>query len=195
MRLTVTDPGGHSDSLTRQVTVSQPPTSNVTFRAAGSSATNVARPSVTIPASVQTGDTLVLFATTNRNATMTTPAGWTPLGTRLDGTDLESWAFTRTAPAGAGGTSVQVTLDAMSKTSLTVVAYAGAAPVATAASAAEAATTAAHRSPAVPVSGTRFGRGQLLGGQDQRPHRLDAARHRSPAATATRVRAPACSPP
>ncbi len=36
-----------------------------------------------------------MFVSTNRAATASTPAGWTLLGTRSDGTDVRSWAFTR----------------------------------------------------------------------------------------------------
>ncbi len=151
VELTVTDPGGHSDSLSREVAVGEPPAATVSFRAAASTNTNALKPSVTVPASVQTGDSLVLLGSTNRNATMSTPAGWTLLGVRHDAPDLKSWAFTRTAQPGAAGTTVSTTLDAMSKTSLTLLAYSGAGPVVTAASAAEAGTSASHSAPAVTV--------------------------------------------
>jgi PKD repeat protein len=152
VRLTVVDPGGLADTLTRQLTVGEPPATPVTFRAAASSNTITSRPSVTIPSTVQAGDVMVLFATTNRNATMTTPTGWTSRGSRLDGTDLESWAFTRVAPTGAAGSRVTTTLDASSKVSLTVLAYAGGGPVVTAAAAGETVTRATHQSPPVPVA-------------------------------------------
>ncbi len=152
VRLTVTDAGGLTDTLARQVTVGTDPSGVVTFRTAASTNLNTITPSVTVPASVQAGDTLVLVATTNRNATMTTPAEWTLLGVRLDGTDLKSWAFTRTAASGTAGSRVSASLDARSKTSMTLLAYAGAGPVGTVASAGEPATSATHRSPAVPVA-------------------------------------------
>ena len=102
---------------------------------------------------MQTGDALVLVATTNRDATMTTPAGWRLLGSRLDAPDLESWAFTRSAAPGSGGTRVTTSLDAISKTSLTLLAYSGAGAVTAATSAAEAATsTTQHQSPSVAVT-------------------------------------------
>lgn len=149
--LTVTDPGGLTDSASHSVTVGG--ASAVAFRAAASSNANVSQASVTTPAAVQAGDALVLIGTTNRDATMSTPSGWTLLGTRLDGTDLESWAFTRIAPAGAAGRPVSVTLDAISKTSLTLLAYSGAGAVTTAASAAEAASSATqHTAPNVAVA-------------------------------------------
>jgi len=150
-RLTVSDPAGHTGSVTHTVTVSA--ASAVAFRAAASTNANVSAASVTVPAAVQAGNALVLIGTTNRAATMSTPSGWTLLGTRTDGTDLRSWAFTRTAQAGAAGTKVSVTLDAISKTSLTLLAYSGAGPVTTAASAAEAsASTTQHTAPNVTVA-------------------------------------------
>ncbi len=153
VRLTVTDPGGLTGTVTHQVTVGEPPVGTVAFRAAASTNTNAVRPAVTIPASVQAGDTLLLFGTTNRNATMGTPAGWTLLGMRQDAPDVKSWAFTRVAPSGVAGTSVATQLDAISKTSLTVLAYSGGGVVSASASNAEAVTRAAHPSPAVPVAG------------------------------------------
>lgn len=149
--LTVTDPGGLTDSVTHSVTVGG--ASAVAFRAATSTNANVSQASVITPAAVQAGDAMVLIGTTNRAATMSTPSGWTLLGTRTDGTDLKSWAFTRVAQAGAAGKTVSVTLDAISKTSLTLLDYSGAGPVTTAASAAESATsTTQHTAPNVAVA-------------------------------------------
>jgi PKD repeat protein len=98
-------------------------------RATASANVNTANPSVTVPASVQPGDQLVLVATINTAATMTTPAGWTLLGTATDGSpDMRSSVFGRTADAASGGSSVTVALSAISKTAITLVAYSGAAP-------------------------------------------------------------------
>jgi PKD repeat protein len=152
VKLTVTDPGGHSGAVTHQVTVAA--TSAVAFRAAASSNVNTLAPTVTIPAGVQTGDALLLLASTNRDATLTTPSGWTLLGTRSDSPDITSWLFTRMAPAGAAGSHVTMSLDAYSKTSLTLLAYSGAGAVTTAASAAETeiVSQTTHASPPVLVS-------------------------------------------
>jgi PKD repeat protein len=150
--LTVTDAGGLTDTMTRDVTASATPAATVQFRAAASSNTSTIGPSVRVPAQVQTGDALVLFATTNRDAQLSTPAGWTLLGVRLDGTDLESWAFTRTAQTGAAGTAVNLSLDALSKVSLTLVAYSGAGPVRAHASTGESVIQTTHRSPDVTVA-------------------------------------------
>ena len=150
--LTVTDDEGLADTTTLQVTAtSQPPDVTAEFRAAAGSSRNAATTSVVVPASVQNGDVLVMFVSTNRLATAGTPAGWTLLGTRTDGTDLRSWAFTRSAVAGTPGSTVIVVLDAQSKVDLSLVAY-GAASVTAVASLAETGSDAAHDAPAAPVS-------------------------------------------
>ena len=105
-----------------------------------------------VPAAVQAGDVLVLFVSTNRAATASTPAGWTLLGTRSDGTDVRSWAFTRVAVAGTPGSTVVVTLDATSKVDLSLVAYSGAGAVTASASVAEAGSGTSHAAPTVAVS-------------------------------------------
>ena len=98
-------------------------------RATASVNVNSAGPSVSVPAVVEPGDQLVLVVTINSAATMSTPAGWTLLGTATDGSpDMRSSVFTRTADAASGGSSVTVALSAQSKTAMTMVAYSGAAP-------------------------------------------------------------------
>lgn len=150
--LTVTDDEGATGSTTIAVTAtSQPPDTTTVFRAAAGSSRNAATTSVVVPASVQPGDVLVMFVSTNRLATVTTPAGWTLLGTRTDGTDLRSWSFTRPAVAGTAGSTVTVVLDAQSKVDLSLLAY-DAGSVTVAASVAEAGTDAAHDAPAAAVS-------------------------------------------
>jgi PKD repeat protein len=150
--LTVTDDDGLTGTLTRTVTVTDtpPPAGDVTFRAAAGTDANTMTPSVTVPGSVQAGDTLVLFLSGNRAASTTTPAGWTLLGTRSDGTDLRSWVFTRTAAAGTAGSAVSTTLDAFTKASLVVVAYSGAGPVTVTGSLEDTATKTGH--PTAPVA-------------------------------------------
>ncbi|MEV0456349.1 PKD domain-containing protein [Catellatospora methionotrophica] len=150
--LTVTDDDGATGSLTRTVTVTSAPTGGtVAYRAATGVDTNVMRPAVTVPAAVQTGDTLLLFLSVNRAATMTTPAGWTLLGTKTDGTDMVSWVFTRTAVAGTAGSSVTTTFDAITKASLVILAYSGAGPV-TAAAFEDTATKTTHPTAATTVA-------------------------------------------
>ena len=151
--LTVTDDDDATDDTTLQVNVSTPPTGDAAeFRAAAGSSRNSASTSVVVPASVQTGDVLVMFVSTNRAATVSTPAGWTLLGTRSDGTDVRSLAFTRKAVAGTPGSTVSLTLDAQSKVDLSLVAYSGGGAVTASVSAAEAGTSTAHTAPAAAVS-------------------------------------------
>ncbi len=152
--LTVTDDEGDTASLTQQVVVEvEPPPAVVPeWRATGSSDANTARPVVDVPASVQATDRLVLFVTTNRAASLTTPAGWTVLGTVSDGIDMRSYALTRSAGPGLAGTSLQLTLDATSKTSLVLLAYSGAGAPTAWTSRAEPATTTAHTAPAAAVA-------------------------------------------
>jgi alpha-tubulin suppressor-like RCC1 family protein/PKD repeat protein len=149
--LTVTDSDGATNTVVHDVAVTNAPPPAVTFRASSASDSNSTQPAVAVPGAVQTGDRLVLIVTTNRAATATTPPGWTLVGSVSDGTEVRSWIFTRAATTGLGGSTVRVTLDAISKTSLTIVAYAGAgAP--SAVGAFEAGTTAGHAAPAAPVA-------------------------------------------
>lgn len=150
--LTVTDDDGATDATTFQVTATSPPTGDTAeFRAVAGSSRNAATSSVVVPGAVQSGDVLVLFVATNRLATVSTPTGWTLLGTRTDGTDLRSWAFTRTAVAGTAGSTVGITLDAQSKVDMSLTAYDGGA-VTAAVSLADTGTDAAHAAPAASVA-------------------------------------------
>ncbi|HEX9645005.1 MAG TPA: PKD domain-containing protein, partial [Acidimicrobiia bacterium] len=150
--LTATDDDGATDDTSQQVTVSDE-VATVAFRGAASSNGNVITASVTAPGAIQEGDQLILIVTTNRDTTVTTPpAGWTLLGTEQDGSpDMESHLYTRTAPAGFGGSTVSVTLAARSKTAMTVLAYSGAGPVTVFESSPAPGNTAAHDTPGVTV--------------------------------------------
>jgi alpha-tubulin suppressor-like RCC1 family protein/chitodextrinase len=151
--LTVTDDDTATGTDTRQVMVTNPPVTTVAFRAAAATDANTTSAAVVVPGSVQPGDQLVLVATTNTAATATTPAGWTLLSSAVDGTELKSSVWTRTAVAGTAGSTVRVVLSAISKTSLSVLAYSGAAPVTTLASAVQGtAIVAAHPAPAASVA-------------------------------------------
>lgn len=152
VRLTVTDDEGATDATTLTVTVKATASSDVTFVAASISDTNSVTPSIGVPAGIQAGDRLVLFMTTNRGATATTPSGWSLEASASDSTDLRSWVFTRVATADLAGSTVHVSLDAISKTSLTLLAYSGAgAPEVQGATETGPATTT-HDAPAVNVA-------------------------------------------
>ena len=154
--VSVTDDEGETGSTTHQVdvdvVVEPPPAAVPQWRTSGTSDSNTVRPVVTVPGSVQATDRLVLFVTTNRAATLTTPAGWTVLGSVSDGTDMRSFALTRSAGSGLAGTSLQLTLDATSKTSLVLLAYSGAGAPTAWTSRAEPGTTNTHLAPAAAVA-------------------------------------------
>jgi hypothetical protein len=107
---------------------------------------------VKVPASVQSGDQLVAFLTTNRLATTTTPAGWSLRATVSDGTDLRSWVFTREAAIGTASSTFSTTLDNLSKTNLTLLAYQGAGIAEAVVGVAETGNTSRHAAPAAPIS-------------------------------------------
>ncbi len=109
--LTVTDDDGATDSETAQVTTTEPPASTVAFRAGAGKDANTTSATVVVPASVQAGDQLVLVATTNNAATATTPSGWTLRSSAVDGTEMKSSVWTRTATAALAGSTVRVPLS------------------------------------------------------------------------------------
>jgi PKD repeat protein len=152
--LTVTDDEGATGFVSEQVVVEDapPPPVGPEWRATASSDSNTARPVVNVPVSVQPSDRLVLFVTTNRAATLTTPTGWTLLGAVSDSTDLRSWVLTRPAGPGLAGTSLTLTLDARSKTSLVLLAFSEAAAPSAWTSRAEPGSTNTHTAPAVAVA-------------------------------------------
>ncbi len=150
--LTVTDNGGATDTDTLQVTVTAPPASTVAFHGGAATDANTTSASVVVPSGTQ-GDQLVLVATSNTVATHATPAGWTLLGSVVDGTEMRSSVWTRTAVAGVPGSTVRVALSALSKTSLSVAAYSGAGPVVTLTSAVQGTTNVTvHPAPAASVA-------------------------------------------
>ena len=128
--LTVTDDDGASDVVTHQVTVeAAPPTGEITHVASAVGTSSTATPSVTIPASVQSGDRLVLVLSMNDTTrTFTNPAGvtgWTKLDTNVAKT-MSTTVWTKTATAGNSGASVSVPLTGgAAKSTLTVAAYDG----------------------------------------------------------------------
>jgi alpha-tubulin suppressor-like RCC1 family protein len=152
--LTVTDDSGATDAVSRQVVAEEepPPPVGPTWRATASADANSNRPSLTVPGAVQVDDRLLLVVSTNRAGTLTTPAGWTLLGTVSDDTEVRSWLLTRVATAGLGGTNLTLTLDATSKASVVLVAYGGAAAPSAFASRAEPASTRTHMAPTAAVA-------------------------------------------
>ena len=134
------------------MTATAPPAVEVAFRATASSNTNSATPAVVVPAAVQAGDTLVLVVTTNRAATLTVPGGWSQVAVLSDGTDVRSWVLTRTAVSATAGSTLRLSLDAISKTGLTLVAYRSAGTVSAIGAAEGTTARTSHTAPAVNVS-------------------------------------------
>jgi PKD repeat protein len=157
--LTVTDDRGVSSSTTSEVTVA-PAAERISFVGQATSSGNVRTHAVTVPASVQPGDGLVLFFSENTHATIAEPTGvtgWVPLQ-QLDGGYATSRVWRKVAGPGDAGSTLRVTLSAQSKGVLTVAAYRGTStsdPVAAYAAAADTTRTASRVTPTVtvPVSG------------------------------------------
>ncbi len=123
----------------------------------GSASTAGARTNhtVRVPATVQAGDTLLIFMTVNSlSGTLGSPTGWTLLQSR-DGTSTRGRAWTRQAVAADANALVAVPTSATIKSTLAVAAYrsTGGTSAATA-SASTAGTTAttSHVAPAVAVA-------------------------------------------
>ena len=107
-----------------------------------------------VPASVQTADQLLLFASSGSSTALTGPgAGWTQVGRTVDGSTATT-VWRRTATSGDPGTAVRVsTGTTFTKVGLTLAAYRGVDstnPLVSINGAAEPGTTASHVSPVVP---------------------------------------------
>jgi PKD repeat protein len=153
--LTVTDNSGAPTTLTKQVTVSAVPASHIAFRAAVTATANSNVAKLTVPASVQAGDAMLLFATTNSNTSVTTdPAGWTFMGEQISGTDTRTRFYSKVAVLGEAGTTVTVPYAVATKIDLSLSAYSGTSstPVVAFASAAETVSRATHTTPSINVS-------------------------------------------
>ncbi|MFN8188916.1 MAG: PKD domain-containing protein [Nocardioidaceae bacterium] len=110
---------------------------------------------VTIPATVQPGDALVLFLTTNSStATINNLAGWTQIQTQT-GNGVSGRAWTKTATSTDDGAQVTVTTSASVKSTMTVTAYrsnGGSAEVTASASAVTNTSSSSHTTPTVAVA-------------------------------------------
>jgi PKD repeat protein len=126
------------------------------FVAAASANGNKTTHTVTVPASVQSGDELLLYFTGNvSTATITGPPGWTSVQTATpDGIATRLWQ--KVASGSDVGSTISVMASAYVKADLTVAAYrgAGAPPVETSAVKTDLTTTSAHTTPTVTVADT-----------------------------------------
>jgi PKD repeat protein len=152
--LTVTDDSGATNTTTRQVTVSQPVGGNVAFRAATGNNVNSTSALLTVPASVQAGDVMVIIATANNTtSTVNGPTGWTLIDSGSNATtDHQSLAWTRTATAADAGSVVAVTSSSIAKMAVQLSAYSAAAGVDASAIAFDTVNRANRTTPVVPVT-------------------------------------------
>ena len=123
--LTVTDNAGATASTAEQVTVVA---SNIQFigSAQHQKTSSVSVQTLTLPAGIAPGDQLVLTMSYNSSTvTATDPAGWTRAAVQ-QANGVTTIVWTRSAAAGAAGTSVSVTTSASVKSSLLAGAYRGA---------------------------------------------------------------------
>lgn len=128
--LTVTDGAGATGAVSRDVVVAPAGTGGeIVFRGVGRAVGNLAAATVALPASVQQGDALLLFATVNQvAASVSGPAGvpgWTPLANFVSGT-ARTLVWTTTAPPGGAGTPVALQFDRYTKVVVELLAYGGA---------------------------------------------------------------------
>jgi hypothetical protein len=129
--LTVTDDDGETGQTTRNINPSDE-VSPVTFVAAASTTGNRTNHSVTVPASVQAGDQLVLFFTANSTTpSYSVPNGWT-LEESRSGDGTVGFAYSRVATAADAGNTVAITSSGVAKDVVTVAAYRGGSVTATA---------------------------------------------------------------
>lgn len=160
--VTVTDDRGGVDTATEVVVVNAIPTS-ITFRAADSAdGGSGSLSSVSLPATVQEGDLMMLFVSNGTSRTADTPSGWTPLADQSDD-DLRTQVFWRFATTTDLGTVVSSRLrdpEGLAQpapNTATIAVYAGvdSPPVVNVASAAEPSTVnggvSAHTTPQVTV--------------------------------------------
>ncbi len=149
--LTVTDDDGATNTVTHSVA---PVVSAVQYVASATANSNAVSQSVTVPASVQAGDTLLLFFANNDDTvTPGTPSGgsWTSTGT-VSPAGMLGRGWSATAGAGTAGSTITVTSSAISKAALTLAVYRGAAaaqPVAASAASSETVARTTHTTPTV----------------------------------------------
>ena len=154
--LTVTDNEGATAAVTKTVTAVAPVDSHISYVDSATFAATAAATtaSVTVPAGVQAGDTLVLYGSwaDPGDATLSQSPGqaMTKVGTKSV-TGLASSVWIGSASASSAGSTLQVTLPASAKSTLTVVAYrdAGATLSPDAIASANDASTLTHTAPNV----------------------------------------------
>jgi PKD repeat protein len=153
--LTVTDSGGATNSVSHSVSPGTT-TTGIGLRGAARFVGNTTNASLTVPSAVQSGDGLLLFATVNITGTTvsgpTGVTGWTVVTNFVTGSS-RTIVWRKAAAAGDGGRGLAVTLSALTKINLQLVAYSGtsANPVTGFATRSETADTTSHTTPTVSV--------------------------------------------
>ena len=154
--LTVTDDRGATASTTRTVTVAPPASGTVQFIGTAKSTATTTQASVAVPASVQAGDTLLLFVGVNSlTPTTSAPTGTGPWQQEhsQDSFSMRTILHSRIAGSSDAGGQVVVGLSAIAKVDLQLAVYRGTSttdPVAAVASSADA-STSTHTTPLVTV--------------------------------------------
>jgi PKD repeat protein len=126
--LTVTNAANATNTSTQQITVSAapppPPPGSIAFVGSATANGNATSESVTVPAAVQTGNGLVLVATSANAATLTAPAGWTQVDTATNSA-ITTTVWRKVATATDHGTAVKVTYPGIVHGTVQLLAYSG----------------------------------------------------------------------
>jgi len=153
VELTVTDDDQVTDTVTHTVAVGDLPQTPITFVGQATRNVNSTAFTVQVPASVSSGDALLLFASQGSTSTLTGPgAGWTQAGRVVDGSHATT-VWRRLATAADAGSTVRLTSGTTyTKVAMTLAAYRGTDqtnPVASITGAGEPGSTTAHTTPTV----------------------------------------------
>jgi len=129
-------------------------TNPIAFRATAGIQTNATSATVTVPASVQAGDRMVLLMTSNSSTvTYGDPAGWTLVDSGAT-PGVSTRVYAKAATAADAGSAVTVTASAINKMDLRLAAYANAGAVSAHALAFDTTAQTSHTTPTVTVTGT-----------------------------------------
>ncbi|HEV7657845.1 MAG TPA: phytase [Mycobacteriales bacterium] len=148
--LTVTDSAGATGAVTHPV-VAGSVAGAIAFRGEASTVVNGTAPGVTVPAAVQAGDGLLLYATLNiTTTTVTAPAGWTQVANFVTAS-ARTLVWKKAAAPGDAGSRVALGLSATTKVALQLAAYGGTAANPVVATRSDTANTLGHPTPVVTV--------------------------------------------
>jgi PKD repeat protein len=124
--LTVTTSQGAQAAETQSVSPSLPGGTPIAFVAQASTNGNATTESVTVPATVATGDAMLLLVTGVTAATPTAPSGWTLVGrSPTSTTSLTTALYSRVATASDAGGSVAVGFGSVTHGTVQLVDYRG----------------------------------------------------------------------